>query len=231
MTCQAHSTFGTPSSFIPSISSALCCCYTFHLIDCTPPSRRRPSPVCTTPIPSPRMLIPVNVTPLFVVCLSAPVLHANYVAQFLFLFFNRPQAGSALPLASDTTPSYTQRMWTHRPSRSLPLWLITARQSAMRPCPSVMPAPSGRRLDGDHAHVSAHVKLYLPLHPNHDAWRPPLTLWSAWVWLPKYNGLALLIWTTPVHCGLVLPKKNGISQEIARSTWYPYPPTWQRGRT
>ena len=38
-------------------------------------------------------------TPLLVVCLSAPVLHANYVAQFLFLFFNQPQAGSALPLA------------------------------------------------------------------------------------------------------------------------------------
>ena len=64
-----------------------------------PPPRRRPSPVCTTPIPSLRMLIPVHFTPLFVVCLSAPVLHANYVAQFLFLFFNRSQAGSALPLA------------------------------------------------------------------------------------------------------------------------------------
>ena len=29
---------------------------------------------------------PSEFTPLFVVCLSAPVLHANYVAQFLFLF-------------------------------------------------------------------------------------------------------------------------------------------------
>ena len=37
MTCQAHTTLGTPSSFIPSTSSALCCCYTFHLMDCTPP--------------------------------------------------------------------------------------------------------------------------------------------------------------------------------------------------
>ena len=30
---------------------------------------------------------------------SAPVLPATYVAQFLLLFFDRPQAGSALPLA------------------------------------------------------------------------------------------------------------------------------------
>ena len=45
------------------------------------------------------MLIPVTFTPLFVVCLSAPVLHANYVAQFSFLFFYRPQAGSGFPLA------------------------------------------------------------------------------------------------------------------------------------
>ena len=55
--------------------------------------------MCTTRIPSPRMLIPVHFTPLFVVCLSAPVLHANYVTQFLFLFSNRTQAGLALPLA------------------------------------------------------------------------------------------------------------------------------------
>ena len=112
------------------------------------------------------------------------------------------------PFLWPSTPSYTQKMWTNRPSRSLLLWLITARQSAMRACPSVMPAPSGRRLDGDHARVSAHVKLYLPFHPTHDAWRPPLAPLSAWVWLPMYNGLTLLIWTTPVHCGLVLPRRR-----------------------
>ena len=122
------------------------------------------------------------------------------------------------PFLWPSTPSYTQRMWTHRPSRSLLLWLITARQSAMRPCPSVMPAPSGRRLDGDHARVSAHVKLYLPLHLTHDAWRPLLAPLNAWVWLPMYNGLALLIWTTSVHCGLVLPKKKNQQRTQQRTT-------------
>ena len=90
MTCQAHSTLETPSSFIPSISSALCCCYTFHLMDCTPP----PTAATLTSVyhanTLPAGVDPSGFTPLFVVCLSAPVLHANYVAKFLFLFFNRP---------------------------------------------------------------------------------------------------------------------------------------------
>ena len=120
--------------------------------------------MCTTPIPSPRMLIPVHFTPLFVVCLSAPVLHANYVAQSLFLFFNRPQAGSALPLAfySVIHPKDVDTS----PFPLPPPMADNGIQSAMRPCPSVMPAPSGMRLDGDHARISAHVKLYLSIASN-----------------------------------------------------------------
>ena len=95
MTCQAHSTLGTLSSFRPSIPSALCCCYPIHLMDCTPPPPKGGSQQCVHV----RMFTPVHFTPLFVVCLSAPVLPANYVAEFRFLFFNRPQAGSALPMA------------------------------------------------------------------------------------------------------------------------------------
>ena len=70
-----------------------------------PPDGLHPPPTAATLISVyhantlPAGVDPSEFTPLFVVCLSAPVLHANYVAQFLFLFFNQPQAGSALPLA------------------------------------------------------------------------------------------------------------------------------------
>ena len=165
MTCQAHSTLGAPSSFIPSISSALCCCYTFHLMDRTPPPPHTAAALTSVYHAN---TLPMDVDPsafyttvcCVFVCPSAPRQLRGPVSFPIF----QPTTGWVGP-SSGLLPRYTPKGCGHitLPAPFPLLWLITARQSAMRPCPSVMPAPSGRRLDGDHARISAHVKLHLSI--------------------------------------------------------------------
>ena len=137
------------------------------------------------------------------VCPSAPFQLRGPVSFPIF----QPTTGWVGP-SSGLLPRHTPKGCGHIALPAPPPMADNGTSISNATMPIRDPAPSGRRPDGDHARVGAHVKPYLPLHPTHDACRPPLAPLSAWVWLPMYYGLALLIWTMSVHCGLVLPKKK-----------------------